>query len=270
MTVIFESGYSLPGSDEPLTHARIAHAGNWLEGGTIAATTTDADYFEDAPDGSLTYEKWKPTSSTSNWDNDFRALGGGYNADYCVIGAHNLADTVSTITIQSWTGSTWQDRCPATLIADNSPIFGIFSQSTHERYRVAITGTGIPEIGVIKFGEAMQMQRAIYGGHTPLDMSRQTVLRSNYSETGESLGRTKQRTYSTTSFGWNNLTSAWIRANWKDFQTAIETEPFFIAWRPDDYGEVGLCQVDESPVPYNIGAQDLMAVEMQVRALGYD
>jgi hypothetical protein len=29
----------------PLKHARICHSLNWLDGGTAAASTTDADYF---------------------------------------------------------------------------------------------------------------------------------------------------------------------------------------------------------------------------------
>jgi len=114
------------------------------------------------------------------------------------------------------------------------------------------------------------MERPIYGGHAPIKFARQTILRSNYSETGEYLGRTKQRTYLSTSFAWNNLTAAWIRSNWEDLQKGIEAEPFWIAWRPTTFGDVGFCQVDEVPIPQNIGVRDLMSVSMNVRARGYD
>lgn len=267
MGVIFESGYSLPGGDQPLTHARIAHSGNWLSGGTVTASSTATDFFADGPDNSLTYEKWQPTSVAATWQYTFS---GSSSYDYCVIAAHNMGTQGNTLEVQTNATGSWTDLIPATAITDNMPIFCIFSEQTDTAARIRITNGSVPTIGFVKFGSAMQMARPLYGGHSPLDLSRQTVLRSTMSESGEFLGRSKQRSYNTTSFSWSNLSAAWVRTNWRPFQLAIETEPFVIAWRPGTFSEVGFCQTDSVPIPSNQGVRDLMSVEMQVRARGYD
>lgn len=267
MAVAFESGYTLPGSDEPLTHARIAHSGNWLTGGTVTASTTATDFFADGPDNSLTYERWQPTASPATWEYDH---GSDVEADYCVIGAHDLGTQSVTVNVQAEIAAVWTTLVSVSPTTDE-PIMAIFEPRTETKWRLQLTYAGTdPTIGVIKFGKALQMQRTLYGGHAPINMARQTILRSTYSETGEFLGRTKQRTYAQTSFSWDNLTADWVRANWRPFQLAMETEPFFIAWRPSTYGDVGLCQTDSVPVPSNKGVRDLMSVEMSVRGYGYD
>lgn len=267
MGVIFQTGYSLPGGDQPLTHARIAHSGNWLAGGTATASTTATGYFADAPKSSLTYERWKPTTLAATWEYDH---GSAATCDYCVIAAHNMGTNGNTLQIQYWNGTSWTGVIPSTAITDDMAVMAIFGQQTRQLWRIQISNGTAPEIGVVKFGLAMQMPRPIYGGHAPLDLSRQTVLRSNYSETGEFLGRTKQRVQMATGFSWQHMTAAWVRSNWRPFQKALEAEPFVIAWRPETFSEVALCQVDAVPVPQNMGIRDLMSVEMQVRALAHD
>lgn len=265
MSVVFESGYTLPGADQPLTHARIAHSGQWASP-TITASTTDADYFTKGPDNSLTYERWKPTALPADWEADF---GGAYSADYCVVGAHDLGTQGCNVKVQSWNGATWDDVIGTTAISDDSPIMFIFEpRTTPTQYRLRVTsGSGNPTIGVIKFGQALQMPRAIFGGHTPLKFSRRTTLRQTLSETGEFLGQTKQRSALMTDFAWNNITAAWIRTNWAAVQTALETEPFFIAWRPSEYSEVGFCRAQGVPVPTQTGVANMMQVA--ISAIGF-
>jgi len=269
MTVLIESGYTLPSGDYPLTHSRIAHSENWLSGGTAAASSTATDYDADAPLNSLTYELWQPTSLGATWAYDH---GSAVECDYAVIAAHTLGSNGCTIKVQySTNNSSWSDLTAATAIADDSPIFAIFEPVTARYWRINITtGSDEPTIGVIKFGAALQMPRPIYGGHAPISMARQTILRSNYSETGEFLGRTKQRTYGSTGFSWQNLPADWVHTNWPEMQRAIETEPFFVAWRPSDYDDVAFGQVDQVPVPSNQGVRDLMSVELSIRTRGYD
>lgn len=267
MGVIFQTSYSLPGTDQPLTHARIAHAGNWLAGGTVTPSSTAAGYVANGPANSLTYERWKPSSLTATWEYDH---GSAALCDYCVIGAHTMGSNGNTLQIQYWNGSSWSGLIPSTAITSDMAIMAIFGQQTRQRWRISVSSGTAPEIGVIKFGRALQMPRPIFGGHAPLETARQTVLRSNYSESGEFLGRTKQRVQMATGFAWQHLSSAWVRANWRPFQLAMETEPFFIAWRPQDYSEVALCQTDEIAAPQNMGIRDLMSVEMGARAFAYD
>ena len=86
MGVIFESGYTLPVSDYPLTHTRIAHSRNWISG-TPSASDTALFHFEDAPNDSLTYERWKPDTMPGTWT---LTPSGAETVDYCCIGVHDL------------------------------------------------------------------------------------------------------------------------------------------------------------------------------------
>jgi hypothetical protein len=268
MTVIFQTGYTLPGGDQPLTNARIAHSRNWRSGGTAVASTTASGFFANAPLNTLTYEKWKPTSATGSWEYNH---GSAFECDYCCIGGHTLGTAGSTIAVQYWNGSAWVAVTPSTAVADDSAIFAIFAPITAQRWRVNISaGTSAPEVAVIKFGKALQMERPLYGGHSPIMLARQTVMKMNESETGEYLGMSKWRTYLQSSFAWQNLTAAWVRANWQTMQRAVETEPFFIAWRPSSFGEVAYGRAMGVPIPSNSGTRDLMSVELQMRALSYD
>lgn len=268
MAVVFEAGYTLPVADEPLTHARIAHAGNWRSGGTVAASTTATDFFAAGPSNSLTYEKWKPTASPATWAYDH---GSAVENDYCVIGAHDLGTQAATVNVQAEIAAVWTTLVSVSPTTDE-PIMAIFEPRTQQAWRLNITYAGTaPYVGVIKFGKALQMERTIYGGVSPLKYARKTILRSTYSETGESTGRTKQRTYNAAPFGWQHLTKEWIDANFGAFQKSIETEPFFIAWNPSKWAEdVGLCQVDDVPIPQNMGIRDFMSFDMNVRAIGHD
>lgn len=267
MTVILESGYSLPSGDKPLTYARIAHSLNWLSGGAATASSTATGFFANAPLNTLTYERWKPSSVTATWEYDH---GSSNECDYCCIAAHSMGSNGNSIQVQYWTGSAWADLCPVTAVSNDEPIMVIFEPETRQKWRISITGGTTPEVGVVKFGLAMQMQRPIYGGIAPIPMARQTILRSNYSETGEYLGRAKQSTYLAASYAWQHLTSDWVRANWPNFQQASEAEPFWLSWRPATFGDVAYCQTNATPVPSNMGIRDLLSVSMDVRARGYE
>lgn len=66
------------------------------------------------------------------------------------------------------------------------------------------------------------------------------------------------------------ITADWVREYWKDAQRAMETEPFFIAWRPSSFGEVGYCMIDENVPPSNMGVVNYMTVRLNVRGYGYE
>lgn len=269
MGVLFESGYSLPGGDEPTTHARIAHSGNWNAGGTISASTTAAGFFADAPDNSLTFEKWAPSALPATWEID---LGSALEIDYCAIAGHNMGTNGNTLQVQydSTGGGVWVDVINA-AITDDEHIFAIFEPKTFQKWRIRISGGTAPSIAVIRFGKALQMERAMYAGHTPLKTNRKTTIRSTKSELGQWLGRTKIRNMLTGNFEWDNLTSDFVRANIGLFIRSIETEPFFIAWRPATFTDVEYCWTMSNPDgPTNTGPRDLASFSVEVEALGFE
>lgn len=263
MTVIYSAGYALPGGDYPLKNARILHSGNWLATGTMTASTTAAGYFAAGPNGSMTYERWKPTTIAAQLTITF---GAAQSITCAAIAAHTLAG--STVALQYWTGAAWATVVAGTVIPDNSPIMWIFPARSATQFRINISASpGFPEVGVFKIGTPLQMPMSIYSGHAPIEYGRKTALRSNRSDTGEYLGRTKQRSALTTDFSWDYLPRAWVDANWEPMQIAMESEPFFIAWRPSDSQSVGYCQTDETPGVSNMGVLDYMSAKLTVRGL---
>lgn len=263
MTILFESG--LTQSD--YSKALIAHSGNWLSGGTVSASGTDADYFEAAPANSLTYEKWKPDALSATWEYDH---GSAAACDYCAIAAHTMGTNGNSLSVQYHNGSTWADIVSATAITSDAPVLVVFGGETRQRWRIQISGGTAPEIGVVRFGAALEMPHPMYGDHSPLHMARQTKMRSNTSTTGEFLGKSKIRTKLSAPFKWNYLEADWVRANWRPFQIAMEEEAFFVAWRPDKFAEVAYCQTDTPAIPSNMGVLDFMQVELKVSAYAYD
>lgn len=268
MAVFFESGYTLPNGDEPLTHARILHANNWLSGGTASASTTDADYSEDAPLNSLTYETWSPgVTGPENWSYDH---GSAVECDVCCISAHNLGTVGSPFRVRYYDGSDWQTIINET-VTDDSPIMAIFDPVTAQEWRVAVDGVdGAPVIGVVRFGKALQMPRPSAASHKPLVYARNVEMRTSETETGEWAGRTIQRKNLKTSYGWSIIEDTWFEANWPDFQHASESEPFFIAWRPGDDQGVGYCYTSESPAPSYSGRANFMGVTLNVTARAWE
>ncbi|MEO1108258.1 MAG: hypothetical protein AAFX90_10080 [Pseudomonadota bacterium] len=267
MAVHFEVGYSLPGGDEALINSRILHARNWLTGGTITASNTASDYFATGPDNSLTYEFWSPgTLNVETWEYDH---GSAVECDACGVGAHNLFTAGSTLKVEYFDGS-WQTLIDVTP-TDDSPVYAIFEPVTAQRWRIEVDGTAMsPVIGAIRFGKSQQMPRPVSGPHRPLELGRRTEARTNLSETGEFLGRTIQRRYLETSIGWNILEDTWVNANWPNLQRALESEPFFLAWRPGDDPGVGYCYTDEVPDAQYTGEANYMAASMQVMGRSWE
>lgn len=264
MSIFIPGGYALPGGAYPLTHARIIHARNWLAGGVVTASTTGTDYFADGPKNSLTYERWKPSAVPATWQYDH---GGAASVDSCGIAGHTLSGCV--VAVEYWTGSAWVEVVRGT-ITDNGPILFIFAPVAAQVWRLNILSGTAPEIGVIRFALALQMPRPFYGGHTPVDYGRQVVLRSNLTETGEFVGRTRQSVMLATTCAWSNIPEAWIIANWPAMQRAIETEAFFIAWRPADSQMVAFAQTDQVPQPQTMGLRDFYQVELTLRGYSHD
>lgn len=265
MTVIYEAGYTLPGGDEPLSHARIAHAGNWNDG-TVAASGTATGFFADGPNNSLTYERWKPDALPATWELD---VGTAQTIDYCAIGAHTMGTNGNTLEVQEWDAGLWTDLIPATAITTDAPIFCIFTPASDTRFRIRITNGTTPLVGVVKFGQALQMERPLYGEYSPPDFARATELRAAISETGEFLGRTRQRSHLEFSMQWRLLTRAWADANWLPAMKQLESEPFFLAPIPSVRDEVVLGQVIQ-PGQVTESASGFLSAGLSIRGRAYD
>lgn len=199
--------------------------------------------------------------------------------------SQGLTDAASFV---SSTGETWTINrtglTPARLInprfssgdispVDNAPIMFLDIPRTARYMQIKLTGTGsvMPRIAVVYAGVALAMQRAMYGGHTPISLSRQTQLKQPVSRGGQFLGQSYRRLGVATSAAWKNLGAAWYRTNFDPFVKEARKNPYFFAWRPQSYPlELGYVWTGDDIAPSNMGVRDFMEVSMKLAGIGYE
>lgn len=262
MPVVISSSMVLGSSDDPpLTHPRILWD-DWCRRGTVTASTEAEGYpVENAVDY-LTYDWWRP-SSIPAWIEVQIPISEPINS--CLIAAHTLRTTECSIKVQYWDGANWVDASSEILPANNRVIMFLFDVVYTTRARVYIQGGTVPEIGVVMFGKALATQRAIYQGHSPVNLARRTDIRPNTSEGGQWLGRSIRREGVATSITINNQHADWMREKFEPFIDAARTYPFGWAWRPSRWPEeVALVWTNKDIVPQNSGPIDMMTVTIPV------
>jgi hypothetical protein len=152
---------------------------------------------------------------------------------------------------------------------DDRPIMQLVEETRANKFRIKVVGQTTPVLGVIYMGKALEMPRALYAGHTPIGLARDTVTRPNISERGQFLGRSIIRSGSRGSWAWDNLTPAWVRRYLDPFIVSARTFPFFIWWRPSTKpGEVGYCWTQQDLSATNNGTQALMSFSLEAEGLG--
>jgi len=271
--IVFEPGYTLPDGDAPLSHARIAHAETWVSGvASASSTAAGGHYGVDAPSNSTTYDRWRPNAVGWSWWSI--VLDAPAQVDYCFIAAHDLGSTATRVLVQAFQDGAWVTIGSAEPTTD-APLFFIFEPRTVDTLRITFGAFfDVPEIGVIRFGRALQMpERATYGGHKPLDMSRATTLRGARSVRGAWLSTSMIRGALSGSFSWRDLPTAFARGELRTFLRATEGEAFAIAWRPDKHPEdVAYCWTPggSPPIPVDQGVGDLMSLDLTVEAFSYE
>ncbi|QSM00608.1 discoidin domain-containing protein [Oceanospirillum phage vB_OliS_GJ44] len=242
----------------PFTHPRICYQ-SYLDTGTVTVSSGDIT----AAKSKLTYDKWQPSGSTEWVKVD---AGSSVDVDYMAISAHNL--TGRTISLQwSDNGSTGWTTAATTAVDSNDSVVLLLTSPINKRYwRLLVSGASGMSVGVIMIGKALAVQRSINAGHSPITLSRTTVVRPAVSERGQWLGRNVIRSGLSTNIALNNLYADWYRANFDDFVEAARTEPFFFAWRPETYpDEVAFCWTTDDIAPQNVG-HDRMSVSFGVDA----
>lgn len=196
--------------------------------------------------------------------------------DVFAIAAHNLGSGAGRIVFEhdSNEDGTWTQIGSALDPVDDSPIMFFHDGVTSIRWRISIDRCVLPEIGVFRVGAALKMERPFYGGFQPSLGRRTTVVRGNRSEGGEWLGRSVVRRGQTAAYQWANLTFSWARSNLfgaDGLIRAVETEPFFLAWRPSELDDVDYAWTG-GPIdgPTNTGTRDLVTFGFSAEVHGYE
>ena len=226
-----------------------------------ASTTSDAEKALQPN----TYERWRPSGGAVTVKFQMSAA---TEIDFIAIAAHNLSGQSFVLQTAETIGGAVTD-VEAFSPSDNSALMATFEARTVQEviFTATLSGSG-HEIGVIYAGMKLQMERNIYGGHSPLSLSQKTEYQSTKSESGQFLGRSIIRKGLAGSFSWQLLDPDWYRENFQPFVEAARTKPFFINWRPDLYSdEVAFCHTTGDIAPQNQGGgHNKMSVSINVKA----
>lgn len=253
------SGYTVGTVNQPLNHARILYApitGTVTADGTGGALAAN-DY---------TFQRWAVGAPPSNWT---LVTAADADVDTVFIAAHSLAGATVAIQTAATVGGAFTTRATINP-TDNSTIAVMFNNDgaayTIRELRIAITGgSGTEQVGIIRAGKALQMQRPVFGGVQPIGLSRIVETRHAISEAGQWLGRTIQLQARRTSMNWMHLNSAWYRSEFEPFSLALPQTPFGLIQNPLRMPEsVAWCWTDETPAPENMGIRDLMSVSLGI------
>jgi len=211
-----------------------------------------------------THNRWTFTGSVTAI---YTVSGDDAPVNYIAIAAHNLIGSEVQFSIKPTGGAL--TTIGFLVPSSNAAIIIRFPEQRVDEVRVSVEAGGITrEIGVVFAGVGFQMQRPLYGGHSPINLSANTAYQTVMSETGQFLGRNIIRQGIETSFAWKNLTQDWYRENFQPFVDAARTRPFFIQWRPEDHPlEVAYGHTTKDIKPTNqAGGVKIMEVEISVRA----
>jgi hypothetical protein len=255
-----------PGFDPiiPLSHSRIG-IDNIARTGTVTASSAANGFPASAAKNPLTYEFWRPASMPAWWRVDALAP---VKCNYVGIAAHTLSGR--NVQIQySTDNSTWIDIDSVTPL-ENSPLMFLFQEIEARYWRVLVTGTA-PSIGVIYIGKVLEMQRPCFAGLSPINFSRNTVIRPNRSEGGQWLGRSVIREGSSMAVSYKHLEYNWYEENFDPFVEDARSYPFFFAWRPDNYPEtVGYVWTADDIAPTTMGIRNLLEVGFEMQGLAIE
>lgn len=214
-----------------------------------------------------TYERYRPTAGAKTVR--FQ-LASNSTIDFVAIAAHNAGTQDSGVDILIEYAITIGGALTAIdnmqFDETNSALMINFTSIANVA-EVAITFNATTlglELGVIYSGQALEMQRPIYGGHSPIDLSAKTKYQSTMSDSGQFLGRNITRQGTATDFRWRHLTPDWYRSIFQSFVNSAKKTPFFIKWRPDTYEATSYGYTEDDIEPTNMGGNKLMEVSFKM------
>ena len=264
-------------ADTPLTHPRIGYQ-SWLRDlspSAVVASSAQSNFPADAILREDTAEAWSPSALPATITVN---LGSARAIDYFGvfgrIGSVGCAVKCETSTGELDTGDDeiWTTFANEISTGTDDPLMFLGDAVIASKVRLTITGGNVmPRVAVGYAGEVLKMQRAIYAGHSPIPLSRNTVLHGSMSRGGQFLGQGFRRHGVSGQMAFNNLTAEWYRANMDPFVRHARSLPYFAAWRPATFPrEVVYGWTLDDIAPQNIGKRDLMSVSFNVQGIGHE
>ncbi len=271
--IVFSSAFVLSqaAAGQPLTHPRIGYQ-SWLEDlldEDITASSVTDEGPKDMPLRPDTHNYWRPAALPATWVAD---LGETRDVDYVGVVGTIGSSRASLLVETSIDDGVWVALGAEVQPQDDAPILFLDTSRQARKVRLTVQGVGaVPRIASVYAGEILAMPRPIYGGHSPLTLSRDTVLEGTLSRGGQFLGQDFRRHGVSGAFDFRHLTAAFYRASFEPFVKAIRNRPYFIGWRPATFPlEVAYVWTLEDIRPQNMGLRDFLAVSVPARGIGHE
>jgi hypothetical protein len=204
---------------------------NLFSQGTLAASTESTDgEKENAVDGT-TYDFWTPTALPATLS---VTLGSGAPASYVGIAAHDLFTGGCTVAVEYYSGG-WVELATVTP-TDNKTLIIAFAETTATQFRLYITGTTPPSIGVAFIGDVVRFDTGILPAYTPIAYSDEIELLNSQTMNGQFITNRVNMVGAKTNVNLNILDRTFVEGS--DFQSFRNYynlgNPFFFASNPSE------------------------------------
>lgn len=205
---------------------------NRLRDAVPAASSTAAGYDVLNTRDLREYTWWKPAALPATITVD---CGGVKNADSSAIYAHNLGSSGCTVEVRKSNDNFAANDVLVDTFApgDDKPILRLFALTGSRYWRYRFLNGVPPTLAIALLGSKLEipvpMQRFDPLGYALRGQTNRSVL-------GRALGRVIDYREWKETFTFENLTWAWVRANWQPAAQAwLDSEPFLFSWNPDAY-----------------------------------
>ena len=273
MSVVISSSYVIAPS---ATNGGIINGDNPVIGwdnvlgglGLLSTTTADPDFPTANMLTNSTNLRWK--GAATEVDEYITVLNqGAGDIDYIAIARHNLGSEqipVSVEFLESVGPDVWTELVEDVILPNDGPALFRFPKLAYLGIRLRMqVDLEEPVVAVVYCGELLVLQRRLYVGHAPINYSVETRVANGMSESGDFLGRIVLGEATSTQLQLVNLSPDWLRTYLAPFLAFARSEPFFMAWRPEQYPlEVGYCWLTNDPKPVNQRSRGHMQVDLQM------
>ena len=217
---------------------------NFYARGTLTVSSETADGAGANAADETTYDYWTPASLPATLQ---VTLSSAEAADCCAITAHTLGTDGATVAVEYLNGATWTQLGSVTPTNDD-PILIIFDETTDTDFRISITGSTAPSVGVVFLGKRLTFSSGVGLPYVPLWQSQKVELLQSVSLGGQFLGNRVNRRGGEGSIILNILERSFIEGtSFQSFKTHYDNgKAFFFASSPADYDE-DLAYVWRSP-----------------------
>jgi hypothetical protein len=197
--------------------------------------------------------------------------------DYLAVAIHNLGTWQNTVSVEyldtTVSPETWTELVEERILANDDPALFRFTPQTISGIRLKIQGSPLtdpnaPMIAVMHVGKLLVMPRGTSGDHIPINLGIQTNLMTGRSETGNFIGRVVLSEQRTTSIPFQRLDATWYRTYMQPFIIAAKQDPFFFAWKPQEFpNDIGFCWLTNDVQPSRHFDTGTMAVTLQMNGV---